>query len=208
MVHDPMGETAENIADMTKISRTEQDTFAAQSHQRAVAAMDAGRFKDEILPVEVHDSNGEPSEIAVDERPRRDTTVESLSRLKPAFRKEGSVTAGNSTGMNDGAAALVLMSADKAKALGLKPLVKLIASASAGVLPKTMGLGPIPATRKALKSRRVVHPRHSSDRSSMKLLPFRRWPSCVSWIWIRKSPMSMAVRSPWATRSDAPERAS
>ena len=147
---DPMGETAENIADMTKISRTEQDTFAAQSHQRAVAAMDAGRFKDEILPVEDHDSHGEPIEIAVDERPRRDTTVESLSRLKPAFRKEGSVTAGNSTGMNDGAAALVLMSADKAKALGLKPLVKIVASASAGVLPKTMGLGPIPATKKAL----------------------------------------------------------
>ncbi len=145
-----MGETAENIADMTKIARTEQDTFAAQSHQRAIAAMDAGRFNDEILPVEVRGSNGETTAITADERPRRDTTVESLSRLKPAFRKEGSVTAGNSTGMNDGAAALVLMSAAKAKALGLKPLVKIIASAAAGVLPRTMGLGPVPATRKAL----------------------------------------------------------
>ena len=148
--NDPLGETAENIADMTKISRTEQDAYAAESHRRAVAAMDSGRFADEILPVEVHNSDGEPTDINVDERPRRDTTVESLSRLKPAFRKEGSVTAGNSTGMNDGAAALVLMSAEKAKALGLKPLVKLIASASAGVLPRTMGLGPIPATKKAL----------------------------------------------------------
>jgi 3-oxoadipyl-CoA thiolase len=148
--NDPMGETAENIADLKKITRIEQDAFAAESHRRAVAAMDSGRFADEILPVEVHSSNGEPTDIKVDERPRRDTTVESLSQLKPAFRKDGSVTAGNSTGMNDGAAALVLMSAKKAKALGLKPLVKLIASASAGVLPRTMGLGPIPATKKAL----------------------------------------------------------
>lgn len=148
--NDPMGETAENIADLKKITRAEQDAFAAESHRRAVAAMDSDRFADEILPVETHSSNGEPTVISVDERPRPDTTVESLSQLKPAFRKDGSVTAGNSTGMNDGAAALVLMSAEKAKALGLKPLVKLIASASAGVIPKTMGLGPIPATKKAL----------------------------------------------------------
>jgi 3-oxoadipyl-CoA thiolase len=148
--NDPMGETAENIADLKKITRVEQDAFAAESHRRAVAAIDSGRFADEIYPVEVHQNSGESTEVSVDERPRRDTTVESLSRLKPAFRKDGSVTAGNSTGMNDGAAALVLMSADKAKSLGLKPLVKLIASASAGVLPRTMGLGPIPATRKAL----------------------------------------------------------
>jgi acetyl-CoA acetyltransferase family protein len=149
--NDPMGETAENIADLKKITRLEQDAYAVESHRRAVAALDAGRFADEILPVEVYNSNGEPTVISVDERPRRDTTVESLSRLKTAFRKDGSVTAGNSTGMNDGAAALVLMSAGKAKTLGLKPLVKFIASASAGVLPKIMGLGPIPATQKALK---------------------------------------------------------
>jgi 3-oxoadipyl-CoA thiolase len=149
--NDAMGETAENIADLMKITRTEQDAFAAQSHQRAMAAMDAGQFMDEILPVEVRSGTGEPTKITTDERPRRDTSVESLSSLKPAFRKDGSVTAGNSTGMNDGAAALVLMSADKALSLGIKPLARIIASASAGVMPKTMGLGPIPATQKALK---------------------------------------------------------
>jgi 3-oxoadipyl-CoA thiolase len=149
--NDAMGETAENIADLMKITRTEQDAFAAQSHQRAMAAMDAGQFMDEILPVEVRSGTGEPTKITTDERPRRDTSVESLSTLKPAFRKDGSVTAGNSTGMNDGAAALVLMSADKALSLGIKPLARIIASASAGVMPKTMGLGPIPATQKALK---------------------------------------------------------
>jgi 3-oxoadipyl-CoA thiolase len=149
--NDAMGETAENIADLMKIPRTEQDAFAAQSHQRAMAAMDAGQFMDEILPVEVRSGTGEPTKITTDERPRRDTSVESLSTLKPAFRKDGSVTAGNSTGMNDGAAALVLMSADKALSLGIKPLARIIASASAGVMPKTMGLGPIPATQKALK---------------------------------------------------------
>jgi len=148
---DPLGETAENIADMKKITRAEQDAFAAESHRRAVAAMDAGRFVDEILPVEVRSGIGEPTDITYDERPRRDTTVESLSLLKPAFRKDGTVTAGNSTGMNDGAAALAIMSADKAKVLGIKPLAKIVATASAGVLPGVMGLGPIPATQKALK---------------------------------------------------------
>jgi 3-oxoadipyl-CoA thiolase len=149
--NDPMGETAENIADLEKISREEQDEFAAESHQRAVAAMDAGRFTDEILPVEIRSRNGESIEVACDERPRRDTTTETLSKLKPAFRKDGSVTAGNSSGMNDGASALLVMSAERASAYGLKPMVKVITSASAGVLPKTMGLGPIPATQKALK---------------------------------------------------------
>jgi 3-oxoadipyl-CoA thiolase len=149
--NDPMGETAENIADLKKISRKEQDEFAAESHQRAVAAMDAGRFTNEILPVEIRSRNGESIEVACDERPRRDTTTETLSKLKPAFRKDGSVTAGNSSGMNDGASALLVMSADRASAYGLKPLVKVITSASAGVLPKIMGLGPIPATQKALK---------------------------------------------------------
>jgi 3-oxoadipyl-CoA thiolase len=149
--NDPMGETAENIADLEKISREEQDEFAAESHQRAVAAMDAGRFTDEILPVEIRSRNGESIEVACDERPRRDTTTETLSKLKPAFRKDGSVTAGNSSGMNDGASALLVMSAERASAYGLKPMVKMITSASAGVLPKTMGLGPIPATQKALK---------------------------------------------------------
>jgi acetyl-CoA acetyltransferase family protein len=149
--NDPMGETAENIAELKKINRTEQDAFAVMSHQRAVAAMDAGRFKDEILPVEVHTGKGGSVLVSSDERPRRDTTLESLSKLKPAFRKDGSVTAGNSSGMNDGAAALLVMSREKASELGLKPLARIIASASAGVQPKTMGLGPVPATQKALK---------------------------------------------------------
>lgn len=148
---DPMGETAENIADRYQISREEQDRFAAQSHARAIAAIDSGRFADEITAVSVPQKKGDPLAVSVDERPRRDTTMESLARLKPAFRKNGSVTAGNSSGLNDGAAALLMMSAEKAAALGYKPLVRIVASAAAGVEPRMMGLGPIPAARKALK---------------------------------------------------------
>jgi 3-oxoadipyl-CoA thiolase len=149
--NDPMGETAENIADQFAISREEQDRFAAQSHARAIAAMDSGKFSTEILPVPVPQKKGEPLLVTVDERPRRDTTLESLARLKPAFRQGGTVTAGNSSGMNDGAAALLLMSEEKAAALGLKPLARIISSAAAGVEPRVMGLGPIEATRKALR---------------------------------------------------------
>lgn len=147
---DPMGETAENIADLYKITREEQDRFAAQSHARAVAAIDSGRFNDEIAAVTIPQKKGEPLVVSTDERPRRDTTLESLARLRPSFRQNGSVTAGNSSGMNDGAAALLIMSAEKAAALGYQPLVKIIAAAAAGVEPRTMGLGPIPAARKAL----------------------------------------------------------
>jgi 3-oxoadipyl-CoA thiolase len=149
--NDPLGETAENIADLKNISRAKQDDYAARSHQRAVAAMDSGRFAEEIIPVEVCHKPGELLKVSSDERPRRDTTTGTLSKLKPAFRKDGSVTAGNSSGMNDGAAALLVMSAEKAGVLGLKPMARILTSASAGVLPKTMGLGPIPATQKALK---------------------------------------------------------
>jgi len=148
---DPMGETAENIADQFSISREEQDRFAAQSHARAIAAIDNGKFTAEILPVPVPQKKGEPLLVTVDERPRRDTTLESLARLKPAFRQGGTVTAGNSSGMNDGAAALLLMSGEKAAALGLKPLARIVSSAAAGVEPRVMGLGPIEATRKALR---------------------------------------------------------
>jgi 3-oxoadipyl-CoA thiolase len=148
---DPMGETAENIADQFSISREEQDRFAAQSHARAIAAIDNGKFTAEILPVPVPQKKGEPLLVTVDERPRRDTTLESLARLKPAFRQGGTVTAGNSSGMNDGAAALLLMSEEKAAALGLKPLARIISSAAAGVEPRVIGLGPIEATRKALR---------------------------------------------------------
>jgi 3-oxoadipyl-CoA thiolase len=145
-----MGETAENIAAETGITRAEQDVFAVESHRRAVAAMDGGRFADEIVPVSVPQRRGEPRVVEIDERPRRDTSLESLARLKPAFRAGGSVTAGNSSGLNDGAAALLLMSAERARALGFKPLARVVASAAAGVAPRTMGLGPIPATKKAL----------------------------------------------------------
>lgn len=146
-----MGETAENIAFQTGITREEQDKFAVESHRRAIAAMDDGKFKDEIITVAVQQKKGEPLLVDTDERPRRDTTLESLAKLKPAFKQQGSVTAGNASGMNDGASALLVMSAEKATSLGLKPLVKIVSSASAGVEPGVMGMGPVPATRKALK---------------------------------------------------------
>jgi 3-oxoadipyl-CoA thiolase len=148
---DPMGETAENIAQQYGISREEQDRFAAQSHARAISAMDDGRMAEEILPVQVPQKKGETLTFERDERPRRDTTPESLSKLKPAFRQGGSVTAGNSSGMNDGAAALLLMSAEKATALGLHPMVRILSSAAAGVEPRVMGIGPVTAAQKALK---------------------------------------------------------
>jgi acetyl-CoA acetyltransferase family protein len=145
-----MGETAENIAEMTGITRESQDAFACESHRRAVAAIDAGKFTEEIIPVPVPEKKGGVHLAAVDERPRRDATLEALARLKPAFRKDGSVTAGNSSGLNDGAAVLLLMSAERAAKLGLRPMARVVAAASAGVLPRVMGLGPAPATRKAL----------------------------------------------------------
>ncbi|HNR01446.1 MAG TPA: acetyl-CoA C-acyltransferase [Anaerolineaceae bacterium] len=147
---EPMGETAENIAEQYAISREEQDRFAAQSHARAVAAMDDGRMAQEILPVLVPQKKGDSMVIDRDERPRRDTTMESLAKLRPAFRQGGTVTAGNSSGMNDGAAALLVMSADKAAQFGLKPMARIIASGAAGVEPRVMGLGPVGAARKAL----------------------------------------------------------
>ncbi len=150
---DSMGETAENIAaERPHLTREKQDEFAARSHRRAIAAIDSGRFAREIAPVPVPQKKGNPLMIATDERPRRDTTVESLAKLKPAFKKEGgTVTAGNSSGLNDGAAALLIMSEEKAKALNLKPLARIVGSASAGVPPRVMGYGPIPATKKALE---------------------------------------------------------
>jgi 3-oxoadipyl-CoA thiolase len=150
---DAMGETAENIAaERPHITREKQDAFALRSHQCAIAAIDSGRFAQEIVPVAIPQKKGEAKIVATDERPRRDTTLESLAKLKPAFKKEGgTVTAGNSSGLNDGAAALLVMSAEKAKALNLKPLARIVASASAGVPPRVMGYGPVPATRKALQ---------------------------------------------------------
>lgn len=146
-----MGETAENIAAlMPEITRQEQDAFAFASHQRAIAAIDTGKFAEEIVTVPVPQRKGDPILVTTDERPRRDTSIESLSKLRPAFRKDGSVTAGNSSGLNDGAAAVLLASGEKAEVLGLKPIARIVASAAAGVPPRIMGLGPVPATRKAM----------------------------------------------------------
>ncbi len=148
--NESMGETAENIWDVTHISREEQDRFSLQSHQRAIAAIDSGKFAEEITPVSVPQRKGDPIIVDTDERPRRDTSLEKLARLRPAFRRNGTVTAGNSSGLNDGAAAVLLMSRAKAAELGLKPLARVVATAAAGVDPRTMGYGPVPATRKAL----------------------------------------------------------
>ena len=145
-----MGETAENINDLMHIPREEQDAFALRSHNRAVTAIDDGRFSEEIVPVSIPQRKGDPLVVDTDERPRRDTSLEALARLKPAFRKGGSVTAGNSSGLNDGAAAVLLMSDEKAAELGFRPMARVVASAAAGVAPRTMGFGPVPATRKVL----------------------------------------------------------
>ena len=146
-----MGETAENIAQMKPhITRPMQDEFSVRSHQRAIAALDTGKFAEEIAPVTIPQRKGDPKVVDTDERPRRDTTLENLAKLKPAFREGGTVTAGNSSGLNDGAAALLLMSEEKARMVGLKPIARIVASAAAGVPPRTMGLGPVPAVQKAL----------------------------------------------------------
>ena len=142
-----MGETAENLAEKHKISRRAQDEFAFESHGKAVEAAKAGRFRDEIVPVITPDA---PAGISADEGPRPDTSLEKLAALQPAFRKGGTVTAGNSSGINDGASALVLMSERKAEELGLSPLAKVLGSATAGVHPNYMGIGPVHSTRKLL----------------------------------------------------------
>ena len=147
---DALGITAENIAEETGITREEQDRFALASNQRAIAAIDSGKFAEEILPVPIPQRKGDPIPFTTDERPRRDTSLEALGRLRPAFKDGGTVTAGNSSGLNDGAAALLVMNAEKAAELGLKPMARIVSMASAGVPPRTMGLGPIPATQKAL----------------------------------------------------------
>lgn len=146
-----MGETAENVAEKWKISREAQDRFAAESQRRAAAAQSEGRFKAEIVPVEVPgERKGQFVMFEVDEHPRADTTFEKLAALKPAFRPGGSVTAGNSSGINDGAAALVVMSYRRAQELGHRPLARIVSTGVAGVDPAYMGVGPVPASRKAL----------------------------------------------------------
>ncbi len=146
-----MGITAENLADKYEISREEQDEFSAWSQQKAQAAIEANRFADEIIPVEIPGRKGQVTVFSQDEFPRFNTTAESLGKLRPAFKKDGTVTAGNASGINDGAAAFVVMSRKKAEELGVKPLVTVKANASAGVDPSIMGIGPVPAVKKALE---------------------------------------------------------
>ena len=147
-----MGETAENVAERWGIDRERQDAFALESQRRAVAAIEAGRFEDQIVPIEVAGRKGETTVVSRDEHPRADTSAEALAKLKPAFKRDGgSVTAGNSSGINDGASAVLLVEAERARELGLKPLARVVATAVAGVDPAVMGIGPVPATRKVLE---------------------------------------------------------
>ena len=145
-----MGITAENLVEQYSLSREQQDAFAAESQRKAVAAIEAGRFQDEITPIVMPQKKGDPKVFERDEQPRPGTTADSLAKLRPAFKKEGSVTAGNASSLNDGAAAVLLMSASKAKALGLPVLAKIAAYASAGVDPAIMGIGPVSATQRCL----------------------------------------------------------
>ncbi len=152
-LHHPysMGETGENVAERWTVDREAQDAFALRSHRNAVAAIEAGRFDDQLVPVTIPQRKGEPVTVSRDEHPRPDTSLEALGKLRPAFREGGSVTAGNSSGINDGAAATLLVEAARARELGLKPLARVVSTAVAGVDPSVMGVGPVPATRKALE---------------------------------------------------------
>jgi 3-oxoadipyl-CoA thiolase len=156
-LHHPysMGETAENVTErygaVRDVTRERQDAFALLSHQRAVAAIEGGLFDSQIVPVPVPQKKGDPVVVSRDEHPRADTSMEALAKLRPAFREGGSVTAGNSSGINDGAAATLVVEAERARALGLKPLARVVSTAVAGVDPAIMGVGPVPASRKALE---------------------------------------------------------
>src|SRR3954447_24666537 len=136
-----MRETAENVAERFEIGRTEQDEFALESHRRAVAAIEAGKFDEEVVPVPVPQPKGDPVTVHTDEQPRPDTSFEKLAKLRPAFREGGTVTAGNSSGINDGAACLVIATAERAKQLGREPLARVVSVGAAGVDPAFMGIG-------------------------------------------------------------------
>ena len=150
-----MGVTAENLCEQYEITRDEQDKFSARSQARAAKAIEEGKFADEIVPVEIPQRKGDPIVFSQDEYPKKGSTEEKLSGLRPAFKKDGSVTAGNSSGINDGAAAVVVMSKAKADELGLKPLATIVANASAGVDPSIMGIGPVEAVKKVLKKSQI-----------------------------------------------------
>jgi 3-oxoadipyl-CoA thiolase len=146
-----MGETAENVAGRWEVGRDLQDAFALRSHQRAVAAHEAGHFADQIVPISVPQRKGDPVLVDRDEQPRADTSLEALERLKPAFKTDGTVTAGNASSINDGASAVLLVEASRARELALQPMARVVSTAVAGVDPAVMGIGPIPASRKALE---------------------------------------------------------
>jgi 3-oxoadipyl-CoA thiolase len=146
-----MGETAENVAERWSVDRERQDAFALASQRKAVAAIDAGRFDGQIVPIEIPAKKGEPFTVMRDEHPRADTSAEALAKLRPAFRDGGTVTAGNSSGINDGASAVLLVEAERGRTLGLRPMARIVSTAVAGVDPAIMGYGPVPATRKALE---------------------------------------------------------
>jgi acetyl-CoA acetyltransferase family protein len=148
---DSMGQTAENVAERRGVSRADQDQLALSSQQKTGRAIDAGWYRDEIIPTPVPQPKAEPLLVDKDEHPRPSTTLEALGKLRPAFARDGTVTAGNSSGINDGAAALLVMSAERARSYGLQPLARVVSTAVAGVQPDEMGLGPIPASRKALQ---------------------------------------------------------
>ncbi|WP_391121566.1 acetyl-CoA C-acetyltransferase [Psychrobacillus sp. L3] len=150
-----MGITAENLCDQYNITREEQDAFSARSQARAEKAIEEGKFVDEIIPVEIPQRKGDPIVFDTDEYPKKGSTQEKLSTLRPAFKKDGSVTAGNASGINDGAAAVVVMSKAKAEELGLKPLATIVANASAGVDPSVMGIGPVEAVKKVLSKSQI-----------------------------------------------------
>jgi len=160
-----MGETAERVAQKYEVSREDQDAFALRSHQRAVAAQKSGRLAEEIVPVEVAQRKGDALRLVEDEGPRQDTSIEALAKLRPAFSEKGSVTAGNSSPLNDGASAIVLMSDAEAKRRGLKPLARLVSAGAAGVHPDYMGIGPVPASMKALEKAGL----HPSDMGLVEL---------------------------------------
>jgi 3-oxoadipyl-CoA thiolase len=145
-----MGETAENVAERWEVGRDLQDAFALRSQQRAVAAIEEGRFEAQIVPVTIPQKKGDPVVVSRDEHPRADSSAEALAKLRPAFREGGTVTAGNSSGINDGASAVLLVEAARARELGLRPMARVVSTAVAGVDPAVMGVGPVPATRKAL----------------------------------------------------------
>jgi acetyl-CoA C-acetyltransferase len=151
-----MGETAEILADKYKISRKEQDEFAYESQTKAKKAIEDGMFDEEIVPVKIKDKRGDDLEITTDEHPRPETTLEKLAKLPPVFRKGGTVTAGNSSGLTDGAAALVLTTSEHARAMGVNPMAEIVAFSSAGVHPREMGLGPVPSTLKLLKLNKLT----------------------------------------------------